>query len=111
VITTASGLQYEIVTQGTGPLPALTDMVSCNYRGTFIDGAEFDNSFKTGKPVVFKVTGVIQGWTEVLQMMPVGSKWKLYIPYQLGYGPGKYNDIPGGSVLLFELELVGIQGK
>jgi FKBP-type peptidyl-prolyl cis-trans isomerase FklB len=111
VITLPSGLQYEIITEGTGPKPAISDTVSCNYKGTFIDGTEFDNSYKTGKPVSFAVTGVIQGWTEALLMMPVGSKWKVYVPYQLGYGPADYFSIPGGSALIFEMELVSINGK
>lgn len=111
VKTLPSGLQYEILTEGTGPKPAMNDTVSCNYKGTFIDGTEFDNSYKTGKPVSFAVTGVIQGWTEALLMMPVGSKWKVYVPYQLGYGPADYFSIPGGSALIFEMELVSIKGK
>lgn len=111
VITLPSGLQYEIIKEGTGPKPAISDTVVCNYKGTFIDGKEFDNSYKTGQPVSFAVTGVIQGWTEALLMMPVGSKWKVYVPYQLGYGASDYYAIPGGSALIFELELVGIKGK
>lgn len=111
VITTPSGLQYEILTAGTGPIPQKEDVVSCNYRGTYIDGTEFDNSNRAGKPVSFSVTRVITGWTEALMMMPVGSKWKLYVPYKLGYGPGKYQSIPGGSTLIFEVELVGINPK
>jgi FKBP-type peptidyl-prolyl cis-trans isomerase len=111
VKSTPSGLQYEILTEGKGPVPEITDSVSCNYRGTYINGAEFDNSYKTGKPVTFSVTGVIKGWTEALLMMPVGSKWKVYVPYQLGYGAGDYYNIPGGSTLIFEMELVSIPGK
>lgn len=111
VTTTASGLQYEIITQGEGPVPQNGDVVNCNYRGTYIDGKEFDNPARAGKPVSFSVNGVIKGWTEALLMMPVGSKWKLYVPYQLGYGPGDYRDIPGGSVLIFDIELVSITGK
>ena len=105
---TKSGLQYEILKQGNGPKPTKKDKVSCNYIGSFIDGNEFENSYKSGQPVTFGVTQVIPGWTEALLMMPVGSKWKLYIPYQLGYGPGQYNTIPGGSVLVFEIELLGV---
>lgn len=108
VKVTKSGLQYEIIKQGSGPKPAKKDKVSCNYIGSFIDGNEFENSYKSGQPVTFSVTQVIPGWTEALQMMPTGSKWKLYIPYNLGYGPGQYNSIPGGSVLIFEIELLGI---
>ena len=111
VKTLPSGLQYEIIIEGTGPRPVITDSVSCNYRGTLVNGTEFDNSFKTGKPATFAVTGVIPGWTEVLLMMPVGSKWNVYVPYQLGYGAADYFSIPGGSALIFELELVGIKGK
>lgn len=109
--TTPSGLQYEIITEGTGPKPLIGDSVSCNYIGTFINGTEFDNSYKTGKPVSFAVTGVIPGWTEALLMMPVGSKWKVYVPYQLGYGFSDHYSIPGGSALIFEMELVSIKGK
>jgi FKBP-type peptidyl-prolyl cis-trans isomerase FklB len=111
VITTASGLQYEIISQGTGPIPTRNDSVTCNYKGYYTDGTEFDNSYRTGKPVKFSITGVITGWTEALLLMPVGSKWKLYIPYQLGYGPGDYQGIPGGSALLFDIELVSIVPK
>ncbi|HET9746618.1 MAG TPA: FKBP-type peptidyl-prolyl cis-trans isomerase [Chitinophagaceae bacterium] len=111
VKVTKSGLQYEIIKQGTGPKPTKKDKVSCYYIGSFIDGKEFENSYKSGQPVTFAVTQVIPGWTEALQMMPVGSKWKLYIPYNLGYGPGQYNTIPGGSVLIFEIELLGISGN
>jgi len=111
VTTTASGLQYEVITQGTGPKPALKDTVVCNYKGTFLNGTEFDNSYTRGMPAEFAVTGVIRGWTEVLQLMPVGSKYKLYVPYQLGYGPSDYNGIPGGSLLIFEIELLSIKGK
>jgi FKBP-type peptidyl-prolyl cis-trans isomerase FklB len=111
VTTTASGLQYEIITEGTGPLPEKTDVVNCNYIGKYIDGTEFENSYKSGQPVSFGVNGVIKGWTEALLMMPAGSKWKLYVPYYLGYGPGNYHAIPGGSLLIFEVELVSINGK
>jgi len=111
VMTTASGLQYEIITQGTGPKPTLKDTVVCNYKGTFLSGAEFDNSYTRGTPAEFPVTGVIRGWTEVLQLMPVGSKYKVYVPYQLGYGSSDYNGIPGGSLLIFEIELLSVKGK
>jgi FKBP-type peptidyl-prolyl cis-trans isomerase FklB len=111
VTTTASGLQYEVITQGTGPKPTAQDTVVCNYKGTFLDGKEFDNSYTRGTPAEFPVTGVIRGWTEVLQVMPVGSKYKVYVPYQLGYGTGDYNGIPGGSLLVFEIELLSIRGK
>lgn len=109
VKVTPSGLQYEIVTVGTGAKPTKKDKVSCNYTGAFIDGTEFNNSYKMGGPISFAVTGVIRGWTEALQMMPVGSKWKLYVPYSLAYGPGQYQAIPGGSTLVFEIDLLAIE--
>ena len=108
VNVTKSGLQYEIITVGTGKKPTLNDKVSCNYIGAYIDGTEFNNSYQMGGPISFSVNGVIKGWTEALQMMPVGSKWKLYVPYTLGYGPGQYQTIPGGSTLVFEIDLLGI---
>jgi FKBP-type peptidyl-prolyl cis-trans isomerase FklB len=112
VKTTASGLQYEVVTQGTGPTPTATDSVVCHYRGTLIDGTEFDNSYKRGEPVTFAAGGnLIQGWIEAVQLMPVGSKYKLYVPQQLGYGSNEMGSIPAGSVLLFEIELLQIKGK
>jgi FKBP-type peptidyl-prolyl cis-trans isomerase len=111
VIATGSGLQYEVITQGTGPKPLINDTVVCNYKGTFLNGTEFDNSYSRGTPAEFAVTGVIKGWTEVLQLMPVGSKYKVYVPHQLGYGSGDYNGIPGGSLLTFEIELLSIKGK
>ena len=111
VKVTPSGLQYEVVTMGAGKKPLLTDKVSCNYTGAYIDGTEFNNSYKMGGPIAFDVNGVIKGWTEALQMMPVGSKWKLYVPYNLGYGPGQYQAIPGGSALIFEIDLLGIVEK
>ncbi|HEU5166409.1 MAG TPA: FKBP-type peptidyl-prolyl cis-trans isomerase [Chitinophagaceae bacterium] len=108
VKVTPSGLQYEIISVGTGKTPTKKDKVSCNYTGAFIDGTEFNNSYKMGGPISFDVNGVIKGWTEALQMMPVGSKWKLYVPYNLAYGPGQYQTIPGGSTLVFEIDLLGI---
>ncbi|HET9826124.1 MAG TPA: FKBP-type peptidyl-prolyl cis-trans isomerase, partial [Chitinophagaceae bacterium] len=111
VMTTASGLQYEILTQGPGAKPMITDTVVCHYKGTFLSGTEFDNSYTRGTPAEFAVTGVIKGWTEVLQLMPVGSKYKVYVPYQLGYGLNEIPGIPGGSLLVFEIELLGIKGK
>ncbi|MGH2565321.1 MAG: FKBP-type peptidyl-prolyl cis-trans isomerase, partial [Ginsengibacter sp.] len=86
VITLPSGLQYEIITKGTGPVPTATDTVKANYIGSLINGQEFDTSYKRGEALVIPVGGVIRGWTEALQLMPVGSKWKLYIPSELGYG-------------------------
>jgi FKBP-type peptidyl-prolyl cis-trans isomerase len=112
VVTLPSGLQYKILTAGTGPKPASTDSVVCNYRGTLIDGKEFDSSYKRGKPVTFPVTGVIKGWTEALQLMPVGSKWQLFIPSDLAYGErGAGADIGPGATLVFEVELVSIEDK
>lgn len=111
VKVTKSGLQYEIVTPGSGMKPTKGDTVSCNYTGAFIDGTEFNNSYKMGGPISFAVNGVIKGWTEALLMMPVGSKWKLYVPYNLAYGPGQYQTIPGGSALVFEIDLLGIVNK
>ena len=106
---TPSGLQYEVVTQGSGPRPIATDTVVVNYRGTLTNGTEFDNSYKRGEPTSFAVNRVIQGWTEALLLMPKGSKYKLYIPYQLGYGLNDMQAIPGGSVLVFEVELLDIK--
>jgi len=111
VKVTKSGLQYEIITVGKGKKPTKKDKVSCNYTGAFIDGTEFNNSYKMGGPISFDVNGVIKGWTEALQMMPVGSKWKLYVPYNLAYGPGQYQAIPGGSALVFEIDLIEIVNK
>jgi FKBP-type peptidyl-prolyl cis-trans isomerase len=109
VQTTASGLQYKIETKGTGKVPTSADTVVCHYRGTLIDGTEFDSSYKRGEPASFAVTGVIKGWTEALQMMPVGSKWKLTIPAELAYGERGRPNIPANSTLLFDIELVDIK--
>ena len=111
VKTTPSGLQYEVITQGTGPKPSATDTVVAHYKGSLLNGNEFDNSYKRGEPITIPVNHVIPGWTEALQLMPVGSKYKLYIPYQLAYGPNDNGPIPGGSVLIFEVELLSIKGK
>ncbi len=109
VITLPSGLQYEILTKGEGPIPTAVDTVSANYIGTLINGNEFDNSYKRGEPLTIPVSGVIRGWTEALQLMPVGSKWKLYVPSDLAYGErGAGGVIPGGAALVFEIELLGI---
>jgi FKBP-type peptidyl-prolyl cis-trans isomerase FklB len=109
VVVLPSGLQYKILTAGTGPKPAATDTVSCNYRGTLISGKEFDSSYKRGQPTSFPVNGVIKGWTEALQMMPVGSKWQLFIPADLAYGDrGAGQDIGPGESLIFEVELLSI---
>ena len=112
VVALPSGLQYKILQEGTGPKPAATDSVVCNYRGTLLDGKEFDSSYKRGQPATFPVTGVIKGWTEALQLMPVGSKWQLFVPSELAYGDrGAGADIKPGATLIFEVELVSIQPK
>lgn len=109
VITLPSGLQYEILTKGTGPVPTAENTVKAHYAGSLINGQEFDNSYKRGEPLELPVTGVIQGWVEALQLMPVGSKWKLFIPSELGYGDrGAGRDIPGGAALIFDIELIEI---
>jgi FKBP-type peptidyl-prolyl cis-trans isomerase FklB len=105
-------LQYEIIKQGTGAIPKSTDTVKAHYAGSLIDGKEFDNSYKRGEPITIPVTGVIQGWVQALQLMPVGSKWKLFIPSDLGYGDrGAGADIPGGAALIFDIELLDIISK
>lgn len=109
VITTSSGLQYEIITQGTGAKPASKDTVVCHYKGSFLNGTVFEDSHARNEPVIFSVTGVIKGWTEALQLMSVGSKYKLYLPCELGYGIMDYGSIPGGSTLIFEIELLDIK--
>jgi FKBP-type peptidyl-prolyl cis-trans isomerase len=101
-------LQYVVITNGTGPKPKATDQVSVNYRGTLLDGTEFDSSFKRGKPANFGVEKVIKGWSEALKQMPVGSKWKLFIPAELAYGESGRPGIPPNSLLTFEVELVAI---
>jgi FKBP-type peptidyl-prolyl cis-trans isomerase FklB len=112
VVTLPSGLQYKILTEGTGPKPVATDTVVCNYSGKLINGTEFDSSYKRGQPATFPVTGVIKGWTEALQLMAVGSKWQLFIPSDLAYGePGRGPVIGPNSTLIFEVELMSIQSK
>jgi len=112
VVTLPDGLQYKILTAGTGPKPAASDSVVCNYRGTLINGTEFDSSYKRGQPATFGVGQVIKGWTEALQLMPVGSKWQLFIPSSLGYGErGAGADIGPNATLIFEVELLSIQDK
>jgi FKBP-type peptidyl-prolyl cis-trans isomerase len=108
---TASGLLYEIVKAGDGPKPKATDMVKVHYKGTLIDGKEFDSSYKRNQPAVFPVNRVITGWHEALQLMPVGSTWKLYIPSELAYGatPPPGAQIPPNAVLLFDVELLSIE--
>ena len=110
VVALPSGVQYKVLTAGTGPKPTLEQTVVCNYRGAFVDGKEFDNSFKRGQPATFPVKGVIKGWTEVLQLMPVGSKWQVVIPPALAYGErGAGVDIGPNATLIFEIELVAIK--
>jgi len=109
VTTTASGLQYEVLSQGNGPKPAGNDTVKVNYKGTLIDGTEFDSSYTRGQPIEFPLNGVIRGWTEGLQLMNVGSKYRLFIPSALGYGAeGAGSQIPPNSTLIFEVELLDI---
>jgi FKBP-type peptidyl-prolyl cis-trans isomerase FklB len=111
VVTLPSGLQYKILKEGSGPKPARTDSVTCNYRGTFINGTEFDSSYKRGEATTFSLTGVIRGWTEALQLMPVGSKWQLFVPSDLAYGEPGREGIEPNSTLIFEVELLAIAGK
>src|SRR5579872_4800668 len=109
VVTTPSGLQYTVLKEGTGPKPALTDMVRVHYHGTLIDGKVFDSSVERGQPIELAVNGVIPGWTEALQMMPVGSKWKLFVPSNLAYGDQQAGPmIAPGSTLIFDVELLDI---
>ena len=110
VVTTPSGLQYKIITKGNGAIPADTSKVKVNYKGTLIDGTEFDSSYKRNEPATFRANQVIKGWTEALTMMPVGSKWELYIPSDLGYGSRETGgQIKPFSTLVFEVELLGIE--
>lgn len=112
VITLASGLQYEVIKKGdaSSAMPKLVDTVVANYAGTLIDGKEFDNSYKRGEPLSIPVGGVIRGWTEILQLMHIGDKYKVFIPSELGYGErGAGADIPGGASLIFDMELLGIK--
>jgi FKBP-type peptidyl-prolyl cis-trans isomerase FklB len=111
VVTLPSGLQYKVLTAGTGPKPTATDSVVCNYRGTLLDNTEFDSSYKRGQPATFTVGGVIKGWTEALQLMPVGSKWQLFIPPDLAYGERGPGTIGPNATLIFEVELMSIQAK
>jgi FKBP-type peptidyl-prolyl cis-trans isomerase len=110
VKTTASGLQYKVTEEGNGPSPKAGDTVTVHYRGTLVDGTEFDSSYQRGEPATFPLTGVIPGWTEALQLMKKGSKWVLYIPADLAYGErGAGNRIPPNSTLIFEVEMISFQ--
>ncbi len=107
--TLPSGLQYKIIAEGSGKMPKAEDTVTVNYKGTLIDGTEFDSSYKRSEPATFKVNGVIKGWTEALQLMKEGSKWQLFIPSELGYGERGQGRIPPNSTLIFEVELISIK--
>lgn len=111
VKTTASGLQYEVLTMGNGARPAALDTFVAHYRGTLLDGTEFDASYNRGQPLTMAVNQVIKGWTEGLQLMPVGSKFKFWIPYELAYGTHGQGQIPGGAMLIFEVELLDVIKK
>jgi FKBP-type peptidyl-prolyl cis-trans isomerase len=111
VVVTDSGLQYKVITLGTGPKPAATDKVTVNYRGTLLNGEVFDSSYDRGKPVSFELNQVIPGWTEGVQLMPVGSKFMFYIPPSLAYGPEGGGPIGPNATLVFEVELLGIEAQ
>jgi len=108
VTTTESGLQYEVLREGDGPKPMATDQVTIHYKGTLIDGTEFDSSYERGEPATFSVTGVIAGFSEALQLMPVGSQYRFVIPGELGYGPQGSGQIPPNATLIFEVEMIDI---
>ena len=109
IVTLPSGLQYEVITEGNGKKPSATDKVKCHYEGTLIDGTLFDSSIKRGQPAVFGVNQVIKGWVEALQLMSEGSKWRLFIPSELGYGAPQAGEmIPPPSTLIFEVELIEV---
>ncbi|EHQ29735.1 peptidylprolyl isomerase FKBP-type [Mucilaginibacter paludis DSM 18603] len=108
VIVTPSGLQYQIIKLGKGEIPKPEDVLTVNYKGELVNGLVFDNSYDRGQPVIVKINQVIKGWKEILQLMPFGSKFRVFIPYQLGYGVGGTNDIPPYSTLIFELELISL---
>jgi FKBP-type peptidyl-prolyl cis-trans isomerase len=110
VKTTSSGLQYKVLTEGSGKKPKATETVTVHYRGTLIDGTEFDSSYKRGEPISFGLNRVIAGWTEGLQLMPTGSKYEFYIPYNLAYGErGAGGVIPPYAMLIFEVELLAVK--
>lgn len=109
IVVRPSGLQYEVLTEGTGPIPTLEQKVVAHYEGRLLTGKVFDSSYKRGQPATFPVNGLIRGWQEALQIMPVGSKWRLFVPSNLGYGArGAGEDIPGNATLIFDLELLSI---
>jgi len=108
VVTLPSGLQYKVLVEGTGKTPKAQDEVTVHYRGTLIDGTEFDSSYKRGKPATFQVDGVIKGWTEALQLMKEGGKWQLFVPSELAYGERGMGRIPPNSTLIFEVELISV---
>lgn len=108
VIVLPSGLQYEIITEGSGAKPTATQTVTCHYHGTLTNGTVFDSSVKRGAPASFPLNRVISGWAEALQLMPIGSKWRLFLPPQLAYGSMQVGSIPANSTLIFEVELLGI---
>ena len=109
VKTLPSGLQYKVLKDGSGKTATATDEVTVNYRGSFIDGAEFDSSYKKGTPLTFQVDKIIPGWKEALQLMKEGSKWQLFVPPELGYGERSVGPIPPNATLIFEVELVAIK--
>ena len=110
VVELPSGIQYKIITQGTGVKPTLEDTIKVHYQGTRLDGFEFDNSYKRGEPIEFQLNGLIEGWKQTVVLMPAGSKWKLFIPSDYAYGDrGAGADIPGGATLIFELELLDVK--
>ena len=112
VVSLRSGLQYEILREGSGPVPSIDDRVSCHYRGTLVDGTAFDDTYRRERPMTFVVANVIAGWEEALQMMPVGSRWKLYIPPDLAYGEDGFSTtIPPHAALIFDVELLAIEGE
>jgi FKBP-type peptidyl-prolyl cis-trans isomerase FklB len=111
IVTLPSGLQYKVLKKGDGKTPVLDDHVLCNYRGTLLDGTEFDSSYKRNQPATLPVKGLIKGWSQALQLMPVGSKWQLFIPPQLGYGDRVVGGIAPNAMLIFEIELLSIQDK
>lgn len=111
VVTTDSGLQYEMLRDGSGPKPSVLDTVTVHYKGTLVDGSVFDSSYDRGEPATFPLMNVVPGWRQGIPLMSVGSKYKLYIPSELGYGPSAKPGIPANSVLIFEVELLGIEGQ